>query len=52
MIEKTHAVLEQEPDRYVRQEIFRRICDTISTAQEGLDLAFAAGTLSTTACIA
>ena len=30
----------------------RVICDTISTAQEGLDLAFAAGTLSTTACVA
>ena len=52
MIEKTHAVLEQEPDRYERQENIRRICDTISAAQEGLDLAFAAGTLSTTACIA
>ena len=28
------------------------ICDTINTAQEGMDLAFAAGTLSTTAGIA
>ena len=36
----------------MKQESIRRICDTISTAQEGLDLAFAAGTLSTTACIA
>ena len=51
-IEKTNAVLEQEQDRYMKQESIRRICDTISTAQEGLDLAFAAGTLSTTACIA
>ena len=50
VVEKTHAVLEQESDRYVKQEGIRRICDTISTAQEGLDLAFAAGTLSTPAC--
>ena len=52
VVEKTHALLEQESDRYVKQEGIRRICDTISTAQEGLDLAFAAGTLSTPACIA
>ena len=52
VIEKVHAVLEQEPDRYERQENIRRICDTINTAQEGLDLAFAVGTLSTTACVA
>ena len=52
VIEKTNAVLEQEQDRYVKQESIRRICDTIGAAQEGLDLAFAAGTLSTTACIA
>ena len=45
-------MLEQEPDRYERQENIRRICDTINTAQEGLDLAFAAGTLSTTAGVA
>ena len=50
VVEKTHALLEQESDRYVKQEGIRRICDTISTAQEGLDLAFAAGTLSTPAC--
>ena len=52
VMDKTQAVLDQEPDRYERQERVRRICDTISAAQEGLDLAFAAGTLSTTACIA
>ena len=52
VVEKTHAVLEQESDRGVKHEGIRRICGTISTAQEGLDLAFAAGTLSTTACIA
>ena len=51
-VDKTQAVIDQEPDRYERQERVRRICDTINAAQEGLDLAFAAGTLSTTACIA
>ena len=52
VIEKVHVLLNKETDRHVRQEGLRRICDTISTAQEGLDLAFAAGTLSTTACTA
>ena len=52
VVEKVHALLNQETDRYVRPEAIRRICDTISTTQEGLDLAFAAGTLSMTACIA
>ena len=36
----------------MRPEAMRVICDTFSIAQEGLDLAFAAGTLSTTACVA
>ena len=52
VVDKTQAVIDQEPDRYERQERVRRICDTINAAQEGLDLAFAAGTLSTTAGIA
>ena len=52
VIEKVSRVLEQEDDIHARQEILRRICDTIGAAQEGLDLAFAAGTLATTACIA
>ena len=52
VIEKTSTVLEQEEDIHAKQDSIRRICDTIGAAQEGLDLAFAAGTLSTTACIA
>ena len=51
-VDKSQAVINQEPDKYERQERVRRICDTINAAQEGLDLAFAAGTLSTTAGIA
>ena len=52
VIEKVSRILEQEDDIHAKQEILRRICDAIGAAQEGLDLAFAAGTLSTTACIA
>ena len=52
VIEKVHTLVNQGTNRNARPEAMRVICDTISTAQEGLDLAFAAGTLSTTACIA
>ena len=52
VIEKAHTLLNQETDRNIRPGAIRTICDTISTTQEGLDLAFAAGTLATTACIA
>ena len=44
VIEKVHAVVNQETDRKGRPEAIRTICDTISTTQEGLDLAFTAGT--------
>ena len=52
VIEKVHRLVNQETNRNVRPEAMKVICDTISTAQEGLNLAFAAGTLSTTACVA
>ena len=52
VIEKVHSVINLETDRKMKPEAIRTICDTISTTQEGLDLAFAAGTLSTTACVA
>ena len=52
VIEKVNALLNQEAYKHMRQEGLKRICDMISTAQEGLDLAFAAGTLSTPACTA
>ena len=52
IIEKVHALVNQETDRNVRHEARRTICDTIRTTKEGLDLAFAVGTLSPTACIA
>ena len=44
VIEEVHAL--------VHLETIRTICDTIRTTKDGLDLAFAAGTLLTTACIA
>ena len=52
IITEVSRLLEQEDDINVREEALRRIHDAIETAQGGLDLAFAAGTLSTTACIA
>ena len=52
IIVEVSRLLEQEDDIHARQEVLRRIHDAIGAAQEGLDLAFAAGTLSTTACIA
>ena len=52
VMEKVHTLVEQGKNKNTRPEAMRIICDTISAAQEGLDLAFAAGTLSTTACIA
>ena len=52
IIIEVSRLLEQEDDIHVKQEALRRIHDAIGAAQEGLDLAFAAGTLSTTACIA
>ena len=53
VIENVQAVVNQEAkNRTVRSEAIKVVCDTISAAQEGMDLAFAAGTLSTTACVA
>ena len=52
VIDKAHKLVNQGANRNVKPEAMKVICDTISTAQEGLDLAFAAGTLSTTACVA
>ena len=49
--EHAQEIIEKD-DIHAKQEILRRICDAIGAAQEGLDLAFAASTLSTTACIA
>ena len=52
IITEVSRLLEQEDDIHVKEEALRRIHDAIEAAQGGLDLAFAAGTLSTTACIA
>merc|ERR1711923_304726 len=52
IIIEVSRLLAQEDDIHVKQEALRRIHDAIGAAQEGLDLAFAAGTLSTTACVA
>ena len=53
IIQNVQTVVSQEAkNRHVQSEVIRVICDTIDIAQEGMDLAFAAGTLSTTAGIA
>ena len=53
VIENVQAVVNREAkNRTVRSEAIKVVCDTISAAQDAMDLAFAAGTLSTTACIA
>ena len=52
-IQKVQTVVSQGAiDRHVQFETMKVICDTIKIAQEGMNLAFAAGTLSTTAGIA
>ena len=52
IIDNVQTVVNQEATRNVRSEAVKVVCDTINTAQEGMDLAFAAGTLATTASVA
>merc|ERR1712198_317680 len=47
IIVEVSRLLESEDDIHVRREILKNINDVIGAPQEGLDLAFAAGTLST-----
>ena len=39
-------------NRNVRSDAIKAVCDTINEAQQGMDLAFAAGTLATAAGVA
>ena len=53
VIENVQEVVNQEAkNRTVRSEAIKVVGDTISAAQEGMDLAFTAGTLATAAGVA
>ena len=52
IIVEVSRLLESEENIHARREILKNINEVIEAAQEGLDLAFIAGTLSTTKCTA